>query len=948
MNDARKADRLRVVLLARYREPTMLDLREAECRDLSLGGMFVATARPSPRGGLIRFECESNAEGESFRGTARVVWQRSKPDPRGPAGMGVRFVHLEPASREALSKVVARVAQSPASMPAASPAHRSPATETRAAVLPIVELGGPPSGMADKRSALAAPTLRGVAPDGPDDDENESESIPRARFDRTAIGNGAPPPPQQDAPNDARPAGAARMRTDPPPNLVRSPDRPRSDRPPAAGAVNDEPAWSLPRDRTRLDGSGAASARAGASASEPAPPAQPETRREPSLDDFGSYENSEPAVKILGNRALNSTAPGLGGPVPSSPPPGNEPAPAPISDTRELGHRDNGAAQSSPRSTLPEHAPRAPASERPPAADAPIAASPTVQTAPANRPSERPQGYDRPSQRPAPRDRMSERPHARDRNNARDRMSERPPAPGSIDVLRPQSVVHLPSAAVGEPPLSTPPSEGSEVWRGQRAVTDPPPARNPSWDPPPASLAPVRRSAAQQAADDAVEEAEILGSSGSSIPRLSPPRSPLPESIPAGGRSWGALMLWLVIGSGLVVAVVLSKLFGSAPPGLPDQDPAAVAGDVGSQNATQSAALALRYRLVVLTDPPGAKVTVAGTTLVSPAEFGLADMEKPILVSASLPGRMSTSVEINKLQFAPHGERFERELKLTLPALEPEETRTQPPPSEPAAQQGPVPTTGITPVPAPPEALPSAHPHASTPRTPALPSGEPAAQPAQAQPFGTPVLPDRPRAMPPLGAPIAAPSSSATSTNGASAVGSSLSVTPSAATGSLSTVTASSGTPSAPAPGAPAPNDAFKRATDCLLKGDNACVIRELEPNARSAQELEMLIETYRTTRDHGNAERHMARYLAAFPGGKRAGEYGRMLQRTTTPAAPSTPAGTSTPPASSAPGSSSTPAGSTPAGSTPAGSTSPGSTPAATVPKNPLAPPMPPDPPAR
>ena len=124
----------------------MLDLREAECRDLSLGGMFVATARPSPRGGLIRFECESNAEGESFRGTARVVWQRSKPDPRGPAGMGVRFVHLEPASRESLSKLVARVAQSPASMPAAAPnaMHRLPATETRGGpVLPICPGGAP-------------------------------------------------------------------------------------------------------------------------------------------------------------------------------------------------------------------------------------------------------------------------------------------------------------------------------------------------------------------------------------------------------------------------------------------------------------------------------------------------------------------------------------------------------------------------------------------------------------------------------------------------------------------------------------------------------------------------------------------------------------------------------------------------------------------------------------
>jgi hypothetical protein len=41
-----------------------------------------------------------------------------------------------------------------------------------------------------------------------------------------------------------------------------------------------------------------------------------------------------------------------------------------------------------------------------------------------------------------------------------------------------------------------------------------------------------------------------------------------------------------------------------------------------------------------------------------------------------------------------------------------------------------------------------------------------------------------------------------------------------------------------------------------------------------------MLIETYRAIGDQGNAERHMKRYVEAFPAGHRAAEYTRLLAR--------------------------------------------------------------------
>jgi hypothetical protein len=97
VNDSRKEDRLPVALVMRYREPTMLEPREGQCQNLSSGGMCLLTPKPSPRGALLRFECVS-AGAEAIRGTARVVWQRSKSGPRGQAGMGVRFVRLEQAA----------------------------------------------------------------------------------------------------------------------------------------------------------------------------------------------------------------------------------------------------------------------------------------------------------------------------------------------------------------------------------------------------------------------------------------------------------------------------------------------------------------------------------------------------------------------------------------------------------------------------------------------------------------------------------------------------------------------------------------------------------------------------------------------------------------------------------------------------------------------------------
>jgi pSer/pThr/pTyr-binding forkhead associated (FHA) protein len=68
-------------------------------------------------------------------------------------------------------------------------------------------------------------------------------------------------------------------------------------------------------------------------------------------------------------------------------------------------------------------------------------------------------------------------------------------------------------------------------------------------------------------------------------------------------------------------------------------------------------------------------------------------------------------------------------------------------------------------------------------------------------------------------------------------------------------------------------------ANACLGRGDNECVIHALEGTANTAQELGLLIETYRAIGDSRQAQKNMATYVKRFPNAARAEPYRRMLE---------------------------------------------------------------------
>jgi hypothetical protein len=71
----------------------------------------------------------------------------------------------------------------------------------------------------------------------------------------------------------------------------------------------------------------------------------------------------------------------------------------------------------------------------------------------------------------------------------------------------------------------------------------------------------------------------------------------------------------------------------------------------------------------------------------------------------------------------------------------------------------------------------------------------------------------------------------------------------------------------------------MEQATECMLAGDNPCVIKALKGKARKPNELALLIETYRSMGNTAEATGLMKQYVDKFPSARRANAYRRQLE---------------------------------------------------------------------
>jgi hypothetical protein len=273
--------------------------------------------------------------------------------------------------------------------------------------------------------------------------------------------------------------------------------------------------------------------------------------------------------------------------------------------------------------------------------------------------------------------------------------------------------------------------------------------------------------------------------------------------------------------------------------------PPAVAPPAQDTVPTSIAPGAPRYVLEVVTQPEGARVTAGSQTLVAPGELDLGALDGEVVVTAQLDGHLPAQASVDRVGFMLDEGAMRRRLVLKLNAA-PQPPKPEPEPSarksrrersaeraerEPKAERAPKPAAAPTPAPEPP-------PPAPPPVLAVVPTA-PAPAPVAA------VVP------PPAPAPAAAPKPKAE---------------------------AEAEAEEKPADSAPKqrPIDA---AMACLGTGDNACVVKALEGKAKSAQELELLIETYRAMGNAAKAEKYMEIYVDKHPGERRAAAYRRLLE---------------------------------------------------------------------
>ena len=108
MADARKDRRTLLSLKIRYKSATLEDFIERYSMDISGGGVFLKAKKPLAVGTLLKFEFMLQDQSTLIHGVGRVVWRReeTEADAENPAGMGIKFIKMDPQSRSVVERIV--------------------------------------------------------------------------------------------------------------------------------------------------------------------------------------------------------------------------------------------------------------------------------------------------------------------------------------------------------------------------------------------------------------------------------------------------------------------------------------------------------------------------------------------------------------------------------------------------------------------------------------------------------------------------------------------------------------------------------------------------------------------------------------------------------------------------------------------------------------------------
>ena len=111
--DTRKDKRANVQLKVRYKSATVDEFIEQYAVDISRGGIFIKQKAPMPIGTLLKFEFQLKDESRLIHGVGRVVWRREDGGTEA-AGMGIKFIKMDPESKVLVERIVEARGAAPA------------------------------------------------------------------------------------------------------------------------------------------------------------------------------------------------------------------------------------------------------------------------------------------------------------------------------------------------------------------------------------------------------------------------------------------------------------------------------------------------------------------------------------------------------------------------------------------------------------------------------------------------------------------------------------------------------------------------------------------------------------------------------------------------------------------------------------------------------------------
>ncbi|MFZ5446672.1 MAG: TIGR02266 family protein [Myxococcota bacterium] len=178
MQQNRNTQRKLVGLLVKLAHKGLDEFAAKYATNLSDGGMFIRTREPKPIGTELSFKVEIADGQRVLQGTAIVRWTRGENDPAGPAGMGLEFLTLDPASRALVDRMLGKSAPTAPPPPPAPPPAIAPlvapaavdedepfsfATSLASRPVPAVAPAVPPRAPAPPGIAPVVPPLASVA-----------------------------------------------------------------------------------------------------------------------------------------------------------------------------------------------------------------------------------------------------------------------------------------------------------------------------------------------------------------------------------------------------------------------------------------------------------------------------------------------------------------------------------------------------------------------------------------------------------------------------------------------------------------------------------------------------------------------------------------------------------------------------------------------------------------